>query len=155
MDLLTRSVQVILIITCFLLIACEDNDSVDLQIENVSLDANLLPPVAPGTSPVWCRIDVVITNNSIKRFTGLKIPFAELIVSTTGELIGTLDLHTDWHGELPPGGRERFSLFKVDSLSELKRIPCREKIDIRLSLFHSDRMLESSVTKDFLFVCYY
>ena len=155
MDLITRAVQVTFIISCFFLIACDDNDSVDLQIENVSLDANLMPPVPPGTIPIWCRIDVVLTNNSIKNFSGLNIPFAELVVSTTGESIGILGLHSDWPGELWPGGRERFALFKVDSLSKLKRIPCRERIDLRLSLFHTDRLLKSSVTNEVKFACYY
>jgi hypothetical protein len=148
-----------LIVSCVALLECRDQgsdslaDMVDLQFVDVSIGANMMPMIPPVPDPVGCRIEIILNNYSMETLSGLSIPFAELVLSPSGESIGTIALRSEWNGEVPSQSPTQVALTKTDSLSHISRIPCGETVFLRLSVLQFQRPVKTSETGVFSFGC--
>ena len=157
----TYSARSIFVVFFLLLSGCRDQgsnvtvDTIEADFENVSIGANMMPTFEPGPVRLGCQIDVVLRNNSSETLSDLSIPAAELLLAATGESMGRIMLRTEWSGELSAGTQERVTLLKTDSPLHLARIPCDERVYLRLDLLQPTRVVRTFETSEFRFGCVY
>lgn len=130
----------------------EPVDFIELRLLTISLYANLEPP-APS-DPIVCRALVLMQNTSTTRsVTGLSIPEGEVILDSSGQLLGKISFSSDWDGHLDPLEQDTIRLEKNPSHVALFDPPCSTYVQLVVAVKKDLSVLKKASSGRFLFIC--
>jgi hypothetical protein len=126
-----------------------------LQVEFLEgwIQGDLMPPLP--ADPIRCRITLQLTNMSERRLYGLRVSSADVYLVSTGELLGTLPLETDWDGRLEPLETEVVVVEKEISPNYIFDPVCNEAVYLEIFIRISGRDTVVFTTPVMIFECTY
>lgn len=141
-----------------LITACEDSppqrsafDDLNIQFLHGFIRANLGPVVPPD--PVDCRLTMVMSNANLEEsLEGLSLQEAEVILDSTDQLLGTIQLDSDWSGILQPGEQDTVTFIKLEADQAPFEPPCAAYVSLRLEVHWQEDSKEFSADH-LLFEC--